>query len=129
MLRRDGDADLLQSALALYRGDFLEHEAAGDWHLELRDRLRRKYLDALTTLAERHMKEERWAEAGDTWRKLVGRDELDERAYRGLMVYHARRGERSRVQELYVSLEQVLKREVDAKPAPETTQLYRKLVT
>ena len=128
-LRKDGDAALLQSALALYRGDFLEHEAAGDWHLELRDRLRFKYADALTTLAERHMKEERWAEAGDTWRQLVGRDELDERAYRGLMICHAKRGERSQVQELYVRLEQVLKRELDAKPAPETAQLYRKLVT
>jgi DNA-binding SARP family transcriptional activator len=120
---------LLESALALYRGDFLEHEGAGDWHLDLRDRLRLKYVAALTTLAERRMSQERWAEAADTWRNLIGRDGLDERACRGLMTCHARLGERSQVPQVYKRLEQVLQRELEAKPEPATTQLYRELVT
>jgi len=128
-LKRDDDAARLESALALYRGDFLEHEAAGDWHLDLRDRLRLKYEEALTALAEHHMKQEHWAEAGGTWRRLISRDDLDERAYRGLMTCHARRGERSEVQQLYKRLEHALQRELDAKPEAETAQLYRKLVT
>src|SRR5438093_49375 len=81
-LRKDGDTTLLEEALTLYGGDFLEHEVVGDWHLELRDRLRNKYVGALVALGERHMKRERWADAAEAWRRLVARDELDERAYR-----------------------------------------------
>jgi predicted ATPase/DNA-binding SARP family transcriptional activator len=128
-LKRDGDTAPLEAAIALYRGDFLEHEAVGDWHVALRDRLRLKYLSALTALADHAMRQERWAEAADAWRTLIARDGLDERAYRGLMTCHARLGERSQVQQLYKRLEQVLQRELEARPEPETTQLYHKLVT
>ena len=67
--------------------------------------------------------------AADAWRKLIARDQLDERAYRSLMTCHAKRGERSQVHQAYKRLEQVLQRELEAKPEPETTQLYHKLVT
>ncbi len=127
-LDRDGDPAPLAAAVARYQGDFLEHEGAGDWHLELRDRLRLRYLNGLTALAEHDMKHERWAEAAAAWRRIVGRDELDERAYRGLMTCHGRLGERSQVQHLYRRLEHVLRRELEGSPEPHTTELYRRLV-
>jgi DNA-binding SARP family transcriptional activator len=127
--KKNGDAALLENALTLYGGDFLENEVVGDWHLELRDRLRQQYVSALTVLGERRMKEERWPEAADAWRRLVARDELDERAYRGLMTCHARLGERSQVQQLYQRMERLLERQLEAKPQPETTQLYRRLLS
>ncbi len=101
----------------------------GDWHLELRDRLRNKYVGALVALGERHMKRERWADAAEAWRRLVARDELDERAYRGLMTCHAKLGERSQVQQLYQRVERLLEKQLEAKPEPETVQLYRRLLT
>src|SRR5438876_478927 len=128
-LRKDGDTTLLEEALTLYGGDFLEHEVVGDWHLELRDRLRNKYVGALVALGERHMKRERWADAAEAWRRLVARDELDERAYRGLMTCHARLGERSKVQQLYQRVERVLRKELETKPAAETVQLYQRLMS
>ncbi len=128
-LRKDGDTTLLEEALTLYGGDFLEHEVVGDWHLELRDRLRNKYVGALVALSERHMKRERWADAAEAWRRLVARDELDERAYRGLMTCHAKLGERSQVQQLYQRVERLLEKQLEAKPEPETVQLYRRLLT
>jgi len=127
-LRRGGDAGALEAALALYQGDFLEHENAGDWHQELRDRLRLRYLEALTALAESRQKQERWADAAEVWRQVVARDELDERAHRGLMTCYARLGERSQIQQLYQRLERALKRELEAEPNAETTQLYRSLL-
>ncbi len=127
-LKKDGDTTLLEVALTLYAGDFLEHEVVGDWHLELRDRLRQKYVGALAALGERHMKQERWADAAETWRRLVARDELDERAYRGLMTCHAKLGERSQVQQLYQRVERLLQKELATKPEPETVQLYRRLL-
>jgi len=128
-LRKDGDTTLLEEALTLYGGDFLEHEVVGDWHLELRDRLRNKYVGPLVALGERHMKRERWADAAEAWRRLVARDELDERAYRGLMTCHARLGERSQVQQLYQRVERVLRKQLETKPAAETVQLYQRLMS
>ena len=127
--KTNGDATVLEGALTLYGGDFLEHEVVGDWHLELRDRLRHKYVAALAFLGERRMKDERWAEAADAWRRIVTRDELDERAYRGLMTCHARLGERSQVQQLYQRVERLLEKQLEAKPEPETVQLYRRLLS
>jgi DNA-binding SARP family transcriptional activator len=128
-LKKDGDTTLLDGALGLYQCDFLEHEVVGDWHLELRDRLRQKYVAALAALGERRMKQERWADAADAWRRLVARDELDERAYRGLMACHAKLGERSQVQQLYQRVERLLEKQLEAKPEPETVQLYRRLLS
>src|SRR5262249_29987831 len=45
-----GAAVSLERALSLYRGDFLDGEPAGDWHLEHRDRLQRMFVDGLMEL-------------------------------------------------------------------------------
>jgi predicted ATPase/DNA-binding SARP family transcriptional activator len=124
-----GDAQPLEHALALYGGDFLEHERVGDWHLELRDRLRHQYVQALAALGEWQMKQEHWTSAADAWRRLVARDELDERAYRGLMTCHARLGERSQVQQLYQRMANLLRQQLEAQPAPETVRLYKTLLS
>ena len=128
-MKKDGDTTLLEATLALYAGDFLEDAVVGDWHLAWRDRLRHKYVDALAALGERHMKAARWSEAADAWRRLVARDQLDERAYRGLMTCHARLGERSQVQQLYRRVERLLQKELEAKPEAETVHLYRRLMS
>ena len=43
----------LEQALARYRGDFLDGEPVGEWHVEHRERLQRVYVDALTELGRR----------------------------------------------------------------------------
>ena len=53
VLARTGDDAPLARALARYRGDFLEDAAAGDWHLEYRERWRRLYLEGKLALGER----------------------------------------------------------------------------
>jgi LuxR family maltose regulon positive regulatory protein len=128
-LKKDGDTAPIESALALYRGDFLANENAGDWHLEMRDRLRLKYVEGLTALAESRVKQERWTDAADAWRRLIATDELDERAYRGLMTAHAKLGERSQVQQIYKRLEQLLQKQLETKPEAETAQLFKKLIS
>jgi DNA-binding SARP family transcriptional activator len=43
-------ADSLRAALIEYRGDFLAGEEVGDWHFDVRDRLRRRFGDAVMLL-------------------------------------------------------------------------------
>ncbi|HYT84590.1 MAG TPA: protein kinase [Gemmatimonadales bacterium] len=51
-LAKTGDAGQLARALLMYRGDFLEDAAAGDWHVEHRDRWHRLYVEGQLALAE-----------------------------------------------------------------------------
>jgi DNA-binding SARP family transcriptional activator len=93
--REEGAVSSLDRALARYRGDFLDGEPAGDWHLEHRDRLQRLFVDALMELGDRQASEDRYAKAADAYRRVLARDDLNEDATRALMRCYARVGERA----------------------------------
>ncbi|HEX6308661.1 MAG TPA: BTAD domain-containing putative transcriptional regulator [Longimicrobiales bacterium] len=125
--RRAGiiDGPRLEAALALHRGDFLEGEGAGDWHLEVRDRVRRLRLDALLALGELHMMQSQFERAADAYRLVIAQDELHEPAYRPLMQCLARTGSRADALRLYQRLADLLKAELGIEPTPETVAIYR----
>ena len=87
-----GASAKLEQALARFRGDFLDGEPVGDWHLEHRDRLQRVYVDALMELGARLVGEERHAKAAEAYRRVLARDELHEEALLALMRAHAAAG-------------------------------------
>jgi len=117
----------LGATLALYRGDFLEQEGAGDWHLEIRDRLRRLCVDGHLAQGDLLMHAERFAEAAAAYRALLARDPLHEPAYRRLMECCARIGQRTEALRQYDRLALLLRDELDAAPDAETTALYERL--
>ncbi|HEY0153149.1 MAG TPA: BTAD domain-containing putative transcriptional regulator [Longimicrobium sp.] len=114
----------LESALALYRGDFLEGESVGDWHLSFHDRLRRLYVDALSALADAQMRRAEYARASETLERLVLKEDLDEDAHRRLMTALAHAGRRDRAMRHYERLTTLLRRELDAEPEEETILLF-----
>jgi predicted ATPase/DNA-binding SARP family transcriptional activator len=124
---RPDATERLAATLALYRGDFLEGEIVGDWHLEIRDRLRRLHLEGLLALGGREMAAERYEDAAEVFRRLLARDRLHEEAYRQLMICHARTGERVEALRLYERLTVLLREEMDAAPDPTTSTLYERL--
>lgn len=122
-----GAADRLGQALARFRGDFLDGEPAGDWHLEHRDRLQRIYVDALMELGATHIKEGRHDDAADAYRRVLARDELHEEAVVALMRCHAQLGERSQALRVYRRFADRLRDELEAEPAEATTRLCERL--
>jgi predicted ATPase/DNA-binding SARP family transcriptional activator len=122
-----GAAAQLEQAVALYRGDFLDGEPAGDWHIEHRDRLQRLYVDALMELGAQYVKEERHAKATEVYRRVLARDELHEDALRALMRALAESGDRSQALRVYKRFSERLRSEMDAEPARETTRLVEQL--
>ena len=120
-------ADDLVAALQLYRGEFLDGELVGDWHLAVRDELRRLRQEGLRSLGERRMAEGRFDEAADAFRVLLGTDPLDEAACRALMTCHAQAGLRVDAIRLYENLSVLLEDQLGVSPAAETTDLYRRL--
>ncbi len=117
----------LERALALYRGDFLDGEPVGDWHLEHRDRFQRMYVDALMELGGRFNEDERHAKAADVYRRVLARDELHEEAVRALMRSLAEAGERSQALRAYQRFASRLRDELEADPEDETLRLMTRL--
>jgi predicted ATPase/DNA-binding SARP family transcriptional activator len=90
--QEEGASAKLEQALALYRGDLLDGEPVGDWHLEHRDRFQRLYVDSLMELGARLLAEDRPSKAADAFRRVLARDELHEEAALALMKCHAAAG-------------------------------------
>ncbi len=124
----EGGTDALRSALALYRGDFLAEESAGDWHLEYRDHLRRLYVDALVALGDVLLRTGANEEAVEVFRRVVLLDDLHEEAHRQLMIGYVRTGERLLAIRQFERLEGLLRDELSAEPEAETVALHRRIL-
>jgi DNA-binding SARP family transcriptional activator len=122
--REEGATAALERALSRFRGDFLDGEPAGDWHLEHRDRLQRVFVEALMALGDRLVAEERHAKAAEVYRRILARDDLNEEAVRALMRCHAHLGERGQAMRVYQRLADRLRKELDAEPDEETVEVY-----
>jgi predicted ATPase/DNA-binding SARP family transcriptional activator len=118
---------LLQEAVGLYRGDFLEDFAAGEWALERQVELKRSYQDALLLFGELLCAGERYAEAAEVYRKVILQNRFLEEAHRGLMRSLASLGERGRALRHYEELVGTLEEHLGTTPASETTDLYKRL--
>jgi predicted ATPase/DNA-binding SARP family transcriptional activator len=117
----------LDELVALYEGDFLAGESAGDWHLTVHDRLQRLYIEALLATSALRL------ETGDLTtviadcRRLLVADNLHEEAWRRLMIAHARLGERTQALRLFHEFEGLLDRELAVTPDRTTHQLFQQL--
>ncbi|MHB1327921.1 MAG: BTAD domain-containing putative transcriptional regulator, partial [Gemmatimonadales bacterium] len=113
----------LQAALRDYGGDFLEANAAGDWHLEHRDHLRRLFINGLFALGGGLLAAQRFGEAVEAYQRLVRHEDLNEAAHRGLMEALARSGDRAQALRHYDRLVTLLESELEVSPEPATVDL------
>ena len=126
--RKQADAaGRLEQAIQRYRGDLLDGEPVGDWHLEHRDRLQRMYVDGLMQLAALHVVDERYSQAAEAYRRVLARDELHEEAVVALMRCHAAVGERAQALRIYARYAERLKAELDAEPGDDAIDLAERL--
>lgn len=123
----DGELVGLGDALALYRGDLLAEEGAGDWHLEERESLRRLFLEGATLAGLRHLEAASFGDATSAFERALAVDGLHEPAHRGLMLALARAGDRVGALRQFERLSLALRRELDAEPDPETVELHAQL--
>jgi DNA-binding SARP family transcriptional activator len=118
---------LLQEAIALYRGDFVEDFLEGEWFLLRREELRRKYLDALLNLGQLLSARRDYAHAAECYRRAIEKDEVLEEAHRELMRCYARLGERGQALRHYQTFAQLIRDELGSSPAAESAALYERL--
>lgn len=114
------------AAVELYHGDLLS-DVTAEWAVFLREQVMRQYLDALAALGELYLEHDRYADAASAYRRAIAQDEYFEAAHRGLMQSYARQGEVSQALRHYRNLEDLMRKELDGEPAPETRELFERL--
>ncbi|MCI0398607.1 MAG: tetratricopeptide repeat protein [Chloroflexi bacterium] len=117
----------LETAVALWRGDFLEDLDAGEWAIIRREELRRLFLKALADLGQLYFAEARYEKAAETYQQILAHDNYLELAHRELLRCYTRQGETGQALRHYQQLRQLLRDEMQAAPSPETTFLYERI--
>lgn len=123
------EAAALQSALDLYRGDFLEGFSLEDapdfdrWATLERERWHRRMEAILDRLSKLHFDRGRLNLALETALRWLEHDPLQESAYRRLMRLHLAAGDRTAVVQTYERCRQMLREEMGIGPSPETEAL------
>jgi len=117
----------LASVLSLYKGNFLENELDVSWLLSTRERLRRKYLQAVNKLAQLKISNSQWQEAIELYYKGLEIDALHESFYQELMLAHQQLGQTSEVKQVYMLCQRKLQNELGVKPSTKTKVLYDSL--
>jgi DNA-binding SARP family transcriptional activator len=114
-----------EAAVAQYHGDLLEGLGHECFATE-RERLSDRFEDALAIVAERRLADGDAAGAQAAADRLLERDPLREEAHAVLIAVHGLIGSRSQVIRQYRRLHDVLARELDETPLPDTEAIYRR---
>ena len=116
-------AELLKTAVKLYKGDLLDGWYH-DWCLFERERLQNNYLAMLDKLMNYSMEHQEY-EAGLSYGDMIlSYDRASERTYRQLMTMKYSSGDRTGALRLYDRCVTALREELAVKPQRQTTALY-----
>lgn len=116
-----------EEAVLLYRGDFLEDEPFAEWCWPERERLRETCLEALNRLAALCAKAGQWEQSLKHLRHALRINPHREELHRELMRCLWAAGRRDEALRQYEVCRELLKRELDVAPLPETLQLIQRI--
>ncbi len=125
---------LYSEAAKLYRDHFLTGFSLKDapnfneWAFAESEELRHKLVEALTMLSEDHCALGQAEQAIPYARRLVAFDPLNESAQRLLMQIYFQAGQHNAALKQYQTCEQILRKELNLDPQPETRELYKKIL-
>lgn len=125
----------LETAVSLYRGDFLagmqlpEARDFEAWLLLERERYRRQFAEALRALAGRCLQRRAYEEGIAYARRLLALDPLSEQAHRQLILLLARSGQTEAALAQYETCRQALAEALGVAPMPATLSLAARLQT
>ena len=121
-----GDLSSLQHAVELYRGSILP-ECDEPFASQEREKREHLFLDITDRLAEKYEATQDQVRGTQILRRAIDIDPYRESAYRALIGSLAASGETNAALELYRTLRETLRRDLNSEPDPETKQLYRSI--
>lgn len=129
----ESNCTLLEEAMALYCGDFLEGLPVRDassfeeWALRQRERYRQMALQALYRLSMIHTDRGSYAVAIDYTTRLLELEPWQEEGHRQMMLLLAITGQRSAALAQYAACRRILSEELRVDPMPETNALLARI--
>lgn len=118
---------LLEIAVNLYQGDYMQEDIYEEWTVLTRERLRLANLDALYRLSRHYFEQEQYAACASLCRSILEHDNCREDVHCLLMRCYARQGQYHLGLRQYQYCVEILRRELDVKPADSTVALYEQL--
>jgi oligopeptide transport system substrate-binding protein len=122
-----GDVRSLQSAIAVYRGAFMDG-FYDDWIIDERYRLEAVFADGLTWLMLDLETTGDWQGALAAALRLVDHDPLREDAHRLAMRAYCHLGQRNAALEQYRRCRELVQQELGTEPMTETTELFQSIL-
>jgi len=116
---RDCEA-MARELLQLYAGHFLDRESQEPWAVTARDRMRAKFVRAVTALGGILEQLKAWEQATALYLRALELDNLAEGLYRRLMIVYREQGEPAEAINIYRRCRDMLSIVLNTKPSPET---------
>lgn len=125
----DGRTDVvaLEHACGLYRGTFLGSDAEHPWLLQMRERLRTRFVERIAILGAEFESAAAWDRAGAWYQRGIDADPLVEAFHQGLIRCHMHAGRRAEAIGAYRRLRQTLSVVLGIAPSASSEELYRLL--
>jgi len=124
---------LLFETVKLYRNHFLtgfslkDADPFNEWAFAESEELKNKFTEALTLLTDSYCALNQARDAIPHARRLVAVDPLNEGSHRKLMDVYIQAGQHSEALKQYQTCEQILRKELNLDPQPETRALYKRI--
>ncbi len=121
----ENNLELLEKALALYKGPFLPSDSSSTWALTCRERLRSKFLRAIIKLGTHWEQTVQWQRAAEVFQRGLAVDGHTEEFYQHLMLCHQQLGQRAEAMAVYKRCSAFLSSALGIAPSPRTEELYQ----
>jgi DNA-binding SARP family transcriptional activator len=113
-------AAMVSELLQLYAGHFLDRESQEPWAVAARDRLRAKFVRAVSALGGCLEQHKAWEQATALYLRALELDNLAEALYRRLMIAYREQGEPAEAINIYRRCRDMLSIVLNTKPSPDT---------
>jgi DNA-binding SARP family transcriptional activator len=124
---REDEAALHEKILCLYRGEFLETDAAPGPAMIAREKYKRGVLSVILARGTNCERNKEWASAADYYTRGIAIDNLAEEFYLRLMICQRELGNHSNAARAYLQCRNLLHSELGIAPSPKTTAIYNSL--
>jgi DNA-binding SARP family transcriptional activator len=118
---------LIEKALSLYKGQFLQEVMDSVWIISMREKLRSKFIRYLEEYGLILEKTERWSDAIEWYQKGLEIDLLAEQFYQRLMYCFEQLDRRSDAVETYRQCYRILTNSLDVEPSRKTKEIYARI--
>ncbi len=116
------------SAIPLYRGDYLAEDLYVPWAELKREEFRTIHIDLLRRTAELHESQGSSRKSIELYKMILKTDPCFEEAYQKLMLIYANRGMKTEAIRLFDECRKTLDRDVGVEPDKLTVSIYRRVI-